>query len=87
MVRCIGFDVHLRVRQGRRYVQYINEVVPKPQGDSENRRTYEIRTVYQYDEVKEQGVIVNVPSEVTYDSARQRSEKEEYLEFVNFFKS
>jgi len=87
VVRCLGFDIHLRVKQGRRYVQYINEVVPKRRKTPGNRTTYEIRTIYQYDEKKEQGVVVNIPSEITYDRAKQLLEKEEYLEFVRFFET
>lgn len=86
VVRCLGFDIHLRVKQGRRYVQCINEVVPKIKRKPGDRTTYEVRPIYQYDEIKEKGVMVNSPSEVTYDRARQQLEKEEYLEFVNFFK-
>lgn len=85
VVRCLGFDIHLCVKQGRRYVQYINEIVPKIRRDSVNRTTYQIRMIYQYDEKKEQGVVVNTPSEITYDRARQSLGKEAYSEFVKFF--
>jgi len=85
VIRCLGFDIHLRVKQGRRYVQWINEVVPVKREFSDHRDLYEIRQIYQYDEEKEQGVIVNIPSEVTYDRAKQQMEKREYLDFVRFF--
>lgn len=85
VIRCLGFDIHLRIKQGRRYVQYINEVVPIRNNSSGNPDAYEIRHIYQYDEEKEQGIIINIPSEVTYDRAKQLLEKEEYLEFVSFF--
>lgn len=86
VVRCLGFDIHLRVKQGKRYVQSINEVVPKRTRNPQEHRTYEIRQIYQYDEEKEQGVLVNFPSEISYERAKQRLEKDEYLEFEQFFK-
>lgn len=86
-VRCLGFDIHLRTKQGRRYVQYINEIIPKVKRDTQEKRTYEIRPIYRYDEEKEQGVLIQTPSEITYERAKQLLEKEEYLEFVHFFES
>ncbi len=87
VVRCLEFDVHLKVRQGQRRVQWINEIIPivKEKNQSCNMSTYEIRRIYQYDEDKEQGVLINSPSKYTYDRAKQLLEKEEYLEFVRFF--
>ena len=85
VVRCLGFDVHLRVKQGRRYVQRITEIVPKLNKQQHKYSTYEIRPIYQYDEEKEQGVLLNSPSEITYERAKQVLGKEEYLEFVRFF--
>lgn len=81
VVRCLGFDIHLRVRQGRRYVQYINEVVSTKNG------SYEIRPIYTFDEEKEQGVLLNAPGELSYEKAKQRLGKEEYMEFCNFFET
>lgn len=81
VIRCLGFDIHLQVRNGRRYVQYINEIIPKFQ----KNRTYEVKTIYKYDEEKEQGVILNSPSELTYERAKQILGKEEYMEFVRIF--
>lgn len=85
VVRCLGFDVHLCVKQGKRYVQYINEVVPKD--GKAGQRTYEIRCIYQYDEENEKGVIRNPPSKISYERAKQLLEKKEYLEFVRLFES
>ncbi len=85
VVRCLGFDIHICVKHGRRYVQYINEVVPRMQRTGKEQKTYEIRTIYQYDEEKEQGVIVNSPSEISYERAKQLLGNEEYLEFVRLF--
>ncbi len=79
VVRCLGFDIHLRVKQGRRYVQYINEIL------SGGQKRVQIRQIYQYDEEKEQGVLINTPSEISYERAKQLLEKEEYMEFVRFF--
>lgn len=79
VIRCLGFDIHLGVKGGRRYVQYINEVIGK------KSRSYEIRKIYQYDEEKEQGVLINIPSEITYERAKQLLQKEHYVEFVRFF--
>lgn len=84
VTRCLGFDIHLRTKQGKRYVQYINEVVPvarKKQGE----RTYVIRNIYRYDEEKEQGILLNVPGETTYENAKQLLDREEYMEFFRFF--
>jgi len=83
VVRCLGFDVHLCVRKGRRYVQYINEVIPKTGGKQQS--TYEIRCIYRYDEEKEKGEITSPPSRISYERAKQLLEKEEYLEFVRLF--
>lgn len=85
VVRCLGFDIHLRVKQGRRYVAWINEVVPVIQRQDKNNRIYKIRQIYRYDEENGQGVIVNIPSELSYERARQQLEKEEFEEFVRFF--
>jgi len=85
VVRCLGFDIHLRVKQGRRYVELINEIIPNLNEQQSHHRTYEIRTIYQYDEEKEQGVLRNCPSLITYERAKQLLGKEEYMEFVRFF--
>ena len=87
VVRCMGFDIHLRSRQGRRYVQYINEVVPAAGQRKEKNCSYEIRPIYRYDEEGERGVLVNGPGEITYERARQLLGKKEYLEFLEFFAS
>ena len=84
-VRCLGFDIHTKSKGGRRYVQYINEVLPVSGGQDAGQRAYEIRTIYMYDEEEEQGKLINSPGKDSYEYARQLLEKEEYLEFVRFF--
>ena len=81
VVRCLGFDVHLKVRRGRRYVSYINEIVPT------EKRGYHIRPIYVFDEDKEQGVLLNAPGRISYERAKQLLEKEDYMEFFRFFES
>lgn len=46
VVRCLGYDIHLCSRNGRRYVQYINEVVLGEKEISEPRKGYHIRQIY-----------------------------------------
>lgn len=87
VVRCLGFDIHLCVKEGKRYVQYINEIVPTVKKEGQNQGTYEIIPIYQYDEEKEQGVIINPPGKLSHERAKQVLGKEAYLEFVRFFKS
>lgn len=84
VIRSLGFDIHLRSKQGKRYVQYINEVVPVVRKGSK-RKNYEIRTIYRYDEEKKQGVLLNAPGDISYERAKQLLEEEEYLEFLRFF--
>ena len=86
VIRCLGFDIHLCVKQGKRYVQWINEVVPKIRGKNQKQDAYEIRNIYQYDEERGKGVILNPPSEISYERAKQLLGKDEYLEFIEFFK-
>lgn len=85
VVRCLGFDIHLRARQGKRYVQYINEVLPVVRTRGREEKTYEIRPIYRFDEETEQGVLLNVPGKISYEKAKQVLESEEYLEFCRFF--
>lgn len=85
VVRCLGFDIHLKAKQGRRYVQFINEIVPVRRTEERKGKTYEIRPVYYFDEEKEQGILVNCPDDITFQKARQLLSKEEYQEFCEFF--
>ena len=85
VVRCLGFDVHLRAKHGRRYVQYINEVLPAETGEIQSKRTYMIRQIYRYDEEQEKGELINPPSEIAYERAKQFLETGEYLEFIRTF--
>ena len=78
VIRCLGFDVHLINRRGKRYVQYINEISPKKQG-------YEIQRIYEFDEEKGQGVLCNPPGNITFERARQELDQEEYRGFCDFF--
>lgn len=87
VIRCLGFDIHLHVKGGKRYVQYINEVVPTVRNESTGNRSYEIRPIYVYDEEKEVGVVMNPPGKDSYARAKQYLEKEEYMEFVRFFEN
>ena len=87
VVRCLGFDIHLRAKQGKRYVKYINEVVPVARNEAKKGRTHEIRQIYRFDEEKEQGFLLSAPGEVTYERAKQILGKEEYMEFCRFFES
>lgn len=85
VVRCLGFDIHLKARQGKRYVQYINEIIPVTERKEGNSKTYQVRQLYYYDEEKEQGVLVSKPSKLSYEKAKQGLLKEEYEEFCSFF--
>ena len=84
-VRCLGFDVHMTSKGGRRYVQYVNEILPSIVSQGTVQKAYVIRPIYVYDEEKEQGRLINPPGKESYEQAKQRLEKEEYLEFVRFF--
>ena len=84
-VRCFGFDVHMAAKGGRRYVQYINEICSSELSHGMLQKTYEIRPIYVYDEEKEQERLINSPGKESYEQAKQRLEKAEYLEFVRFF--
>lgn len=85
VVRCLGFDIHLKAKQGRRYIQCITEVVPGTGKKGDKEKGYEIRKIYQYDEEAAKGRIVNKPGEISYDRAKQILDKEEYMEFCRFF--
>jgi len=84
-VRALGFDIHLKIKDGQRYVQYINEVIPVMKGDDIKEKTYEIRQIYIYDEEERRGKIANSPGKDSYERAKQLLETEEYMEFVRFF--
>ena len=84
-IRALGFDIHLAVKDGRRYVQYINEIVRVTEGCEEGKTLYEIRRIYVCEDVAEQGKIINSPGTDTYEKAKQLLGTEEYLEFVRFF--
>ena len=85
VIRCLGFDIHLKARQGKRYVQYINEVIPLFDRKQRKEKSYQIRQIYYYDEEKQKGVLVSPPWEISYEKAKQELSKEEYNEFCYFF--
>ncbi len=85
VVRCLGFDIHLKARQGRRYVQCITEVLPVVRNENRQGSTYQIRCIYRYNEEREQGELLNLPGSLTYEKARYLLGWEEYQEFCNFF--
>ena len=85
VVRCLGFDIHLKARQGKRYVQYINEVVPVKERKERNSKTYQIRQIYRYDEEQEKGMLLCSPGELSYEKAKQGLSKDKYTEFCCFF--
>lgn len=85
VVRCLGFDIHLKARQGRRYVQYINEVIPVVRKEHREGSTYEIRCIYRYNEEKEQGELLGMPGMLTYENAKMQLGREEYQKFCAFF--
>ena len=61
VVRCLGYDIHLCSKQGRRYVQYINEIIPVTPKYDAKERSYCIREIYRYDEKLGEGVLINAP--------------------------
>lgn len=87
VVRCLGFDIHLKARYGKRYVQCINEIIPAFDRKQQKNNMYQIRQIYYYDEEKEEGVLLSKPSELSYEKAKQGLSKEEYRAFCDFFES
>lgn len=85
VIRCLGFDIHTKSKNGRRYVQYINEVIPVSRNRDSKSKAYRIKTIYRYDEEEKRGKLINPPGKDSYEYAKQILEKEEYLEFVRFF--
>jgi len=83
VVRGLGFDIHLQNRNGRRYVRYINEIVPVAKG---NGKAYQVRCIYQYDEEKECGCLLEIPSEYTFERAKEELDYEEFQNFLEFFR-
>jgi len=87
VVRCLGFDIHLRTKHGKRNVQYINEVIPETKYGKKEGRQYQIRPIYRYDEESEMGILLNTPGEISYERAKQWLNKDEYMEYVRFFEN
>lgn len=80
----LGFDIHLRNRFGKRYVQYIHEVVPR-QKVSGREKPYEIREIYRFDEKEQKGKLVGIPSKATFLRAEDELGPEEFRSFALFF--
>lgn len=83
VVRCLGFDIHLHNRFGKRRVSYINEIVMGHGEMFENG--YVIRPIYQYDERLGCGVFVNKPENTTFMRAKDELTPEEFSKFIAFF--
>jgi len=80
----LGFDIHLRNREGKRCVQYIHEVVPVT-SDSTDKNTYNINVIYRAGEPKGQSSLWNKPSEMTYRRAHEEMTEAEFQAFSDFF--
>ena len=85
VVRCLGFDIHLKTCQGRRYVHTINEVVPIVRNEERKGQTYEIRPIYKFDEEKNCGIVLQTPDVLSFEKAKQSLNGEEYEAFCTFF--
>lgn len=83
VMHCMGFDLHLRNRNGKRYVQYINEVVPVICTEG---KSYQINCIYQYNEEEEAGKLLKIPSRYTFERAKEELSAEEFREFCEFFR-
>ncbi len=79
VIRCMGFDIHLKSREGKRYVQYIHEIIPKKGG-------YEIKEIYRFHEETQTGSLTALPDKITFDRAMQELPAAEYEEFLCFFR-
>ena len=111
-VRALQFNFHVAKGLGLRYVQKIEEVVPKFDLESEfsvdavttdnarvalaegvrevrkqlgKMRTYEVRTILEYDPVTKTLKFCNKPSERCYEKAKWYMSTQAYNEFVAFF--
>ncbi len=78
VVNGMGFDIHVRNKNGNRFIEYINEVIPKKEG-------YEILPILIYDEESHRYVPQNMPSSRTYAKARLMLSSEEFEKFRAFF--
>ena len=84
-VKSLGFDVHIRSVDGKRYIQYINEVVPVEDITLGVVKTYEIRKILEYDEEKWTYVFYNIPSKHCMEQAKWYIEPEKREAFFAFF--
>ncbi|MGN0506984.1 MAG: ATPase, T2SS/T4P/T4SS family [Lachnospiraceae bacterium] len=78
-VRTLGFDVHLWTREGKRYIQYIHEVVPEARG-------YHIHRILEYEEERGEYCFLSKPTKRCFQKARQTLSGEQYKEFEDFFR-
>jgi|GEM_PF-3490377 len=83
VVSCLGFDIHLRNRFGKREIQYINEISVVKAEDREEK-TYRIRTIYCYDEETECGKILEMPGEETLQRAKEEMSVKDYQDYLMF---
>lgn len=83
VLQCLGFDIHLQNRFGRRCIRYINEIVADNRGGGKNG--YQLRTIYRFDETRNCGVFLEKPDERTFLRAREEMSPEEFAEFSAFF--
>ncbi len=86
VVRSLGFDIHLQNRSGKRRICYINEITATA---CRNRMgsSYEVKTIYRFDETKNRGVFLEKPGEETFTRARGEMTEKEFSDFVVFFES
>ena len=84
-VKSLGFDVHIRSVDGKRYIQYINEVVPVEDITLGVVKTYEIRKILEYDEEQAAYVFCNIPSQHCMEQAKWYIEPEKREAFFAFF--
>lgn len=83
VISCLGFDIHLRNRFGKREIQYINEISAVKTEDREEK-TYSIRTIYCYDEETECGRLLEMPGVETLQRAKEEMSAQDYQDYLMF---
>lgn len=78
VVNGMGFDIHVRNKNGLRFIEYINEVIPKKDG-------YDIMPIVTYDEESCKYIPQNFPSARTYAKAKLMLSSGEFEKFKAFF--
>lgn len=84
-VRSLGFDVHIRKLYGKRYVQYINEIVPENITRQTVQKTYQIRPILYYSEEEKRYVFLNKPSVGCFEKAAGYMPQTQYKQFVELW--